>query len=181
MNIELNLGLLQDTKLSPDEFTALYLVYRKGYSYFDSLNLDIDWDSLQERGYVKLGENIGLHSVRQTFIDLFANDFDSMFAQLISTYPMKVSTRTGIRVLHAADPNAKSNLKAKNKYRKIVGSKAHVHKRIMLLLEKQLRIDRDNLAYLQNLETWINNHTWEKYEDIDEKDESKPQRITRAL
>ena len=177
MNIELNLGLLEDTKLTADEFVALYLVYRKGYGYFDSLNLNIDWEDLQEKGYVKLGENIGLHSVRQTFIDLFANDFDSMFAQLLSTYPMKVSTRTGIRILHAADPSAKSNLKAKNKYRKIVGSKAHIHKRIMLLL----RIDRDNLAYLQNLETWINNHTWEKYEDIDEKDESQPQRITRSL
>ena len=54
----------------------------------------------------------------------------------------------------------------------------------MKCLDNQLRIERDNLGYLQNLETWINNHTWEKYENLDEnaiqKDSIQP-RITRSL
>jgi len=35
---------------------------------------------------------------------------------------------------------------------------------------------------MQNLETWINNHTWEKYENINENDKrTVAQRITRSL
>jgi len=183
MTIELDLNLLKDTGLSADEYTALYLLYRKGYGYFDKLNLNFDWIILQTKGYVELdNENILNYSVTDKFTDLFSTSFDSMFSELISSYPMKVETKTGVRILHAANPDAKSNLKAKNRYRKIVGKKAHIHKRIILLLNKQLLIDRENLAYLQNLETWINNHTWEKYEDIDYNDnKQKPQRITRSL
>ena len=183
MNIELDLKLLEDTGLSADEYTALYLLYRRGYGYFDKLNLHFDWIILKTKGYVELSnDNILDYSVTDKFRDLFSSNFDNMFSDLISTYPMKVDTRTGVRILHAANPDAKSNLKAKNRYRKIVGKKAHIHQRIIMLLNKQLLIDRDNLAYLQNLETWINNHTWEKYEDIDYNDNTKQnQRITRSL
>ena len=44
-----------------------------------------------------------------------------------------------------------------------------------------LDVDKDNLGYLQNLETWLNNHTWEKYEDINENKSEDSQRITRQL
>ena len=53
----------------------------------------------------------------------------------------------------------------------------------MTLLDVQLTVEKNNLQYLQNLETWINNHTWEKYENItenDTKDNERP-RITRSL
>ena len=40
----------------------------------------------------------------------------------------------------------------------------------------------DNLGYMQNLETWINNHTWEKYENLNENDgKTSTKRITRSL
>ena len=46
----------------------------------------------------------------------------------------------------------------------------------------QLRIDRDRLEYLQNLEVWINNHTWEKYVDIEDNGkENSGERTTRQL
>ena len=69
-------------------------------------------------------------------------------------------------------------MKAKNKYRKITGEKVNVHKRIMKLLNVQL--SQGNLGYLQNLETWLNNYTWEKYIDMDLKEENDG-RITRSL
>ena len=106
-----------------------------------------------------------------------------MFAELVGTYPIKVnSPDRGIRVLHAKDPEAKSNLKCKVKYQTIVGDKMYKHKHIMKCLDTQLRVERDNLHYLQNLETWINNHTWEKYENLDENDTGETtSRITRSL
>ena len=58
---------------------------------------------------------------------------------------------------------------------------------ILLLLNGnpiQLEVEKDSLGYMQNLETWLNNHTWEKYEDInydDTKSTEETQRITRQL
>ena len=176
MTIEIDLELLKTTDLTPNEFIGLYLTLRKGYSYLDELTLDIDWKNLEDKEYIK-DDN-----VTDKFKSLFSNNFDEMFSELISLYPSKVETSTGVRVLHAVDPKAKSNLKAKKRYKKIVENKLHVHKRIIKLLNTQLKVHQDNLAYLQNLETWINNHTWEKYENINENDgKQSTKRITRSL
>ena len=104
-----------------------------------------------------------------------------MFAELISTYPMKVSTNRGYRILHAADPNCKSNQKAKAKYSRIVGTKKFVHDKIIKLLKVQLRVERGKLEYMQQLEVWLNNHTWEKYINMDENAGQSENRITRRL
>ena len=175
MTIEIDLELLKTTNLSPNEFIGLYLVFRKGYTYLEELNLNIDWTNLERKGYVKN------ELVTDKFKSLFSNNFDLMFSELISVYPNKVSTSTGVRVLHAVDPKAKANLKAKNRYKRIVSNRLHVHNRIMKLLKVQLKIQEDNLAYLQNLETWINNHTWEKYENLKENEGKTTKRITRSL
>jgi hypothetical protein len=45
-------------------------------------------------------------------------------------------------------------------------------------LRNQLKVTE--LQYMQNIETWLNNYTWEKYEDIDEDGKSE-RRITRKL
>ena len=105
-----------------------------------------------------------------------------MIAELVATYPFKVDSPTrGIRVLHAKDPKAASNKKARNKYKKIIGNKTHLHKYIMKCLQLQLEHEKDNLGYLQNFETWINNHTWEKYEDMNINEVKDDIIITRQL
>ena len=176
MTIEIDLELLKTTNLSADEYIGLYLVFRKGYTYLEELNLNIDWNKLETQGYIK--DKL----VTDKFRSLFSNNFDAMFEELISVYPSKVDSSNGVRVLHAVDPKAKSNLKAKNRYKKVVGNKLHVHNRIIKLQKVQLNVQQDNLAYMQNLETWINNHTWEKYENLDENDtKQQTNRITRSL
>jgi len=184
MKIEIDFELLSSTQLSADEYLYLYIVNRKGFNYLTQLNLKPDLEKLQRENYIKLGQTVDTHVIRQEFIDLFSSNFDSMFAQLISTYPMKVySKNRGVRILHARDPDAKANEKNKKRYKKIVDSKPFKHKHIMNCLDKQLTIERDNLEYMQNLETWINNHTWEKYENLDENDTKNNERtrITRSL
>ena len=183
MTIELDLNMLKEVGMSPDDFTYLYLVYKKGSKYNPQLNLKPNLDKLQKEGYIKLGDTIENHVIRHKFLDLFLADFDKMFNELMLTYPMKVNSDKGVRILHAKDPNAKSNLKAKARYKRIVNGKPHIHKKIVACLNTQLKLERNNLGYMQNLETWINNHTWEKYENLDEndtRDKTKP-RITRSL
>ena len=52
MTIEIDLELLKTTNLSPNEFIGLYLVFRKGYTYLDELNLNINWKKLLTKEYV---------------------------------------------------------------------------------------------------------------------------------
>lgn len=181
MKIELDLRLLEETGLTIEEYSALYLVFRKGYNYLESMALSPNWEVLQEKGYVKLGTTVGDHVIRQEFVDLFSSDFENMFVQLLTKYPMKVNTDNGVRILRASSPDAKANLKSRNRYKKLVGNKPHVHRHILACLDKQLLLERDNLAYMQNLETWINNHTWEKYEDIDLNDARKTEGQQRNM
>tara|TARA_R110002020_G_scaffold133897_3_gene298833 strand:- start:527 stop:1078 length:552 start_codon:yes stop_codon:yes gene_type:complete len=183
MKVDIDFEILEATQMSADDFLYLYIIYRKGFNYLNDLNLRPNLEELQKKSYIKLGETPDKHVIRQEFIDLFSNDFDQMFAELVSTYPMKVnSSMGGVRILHAANPDAKSNEKCKNKYKKIVGTKVHKHKHIMKCLDNQLALERHKLGFLQNLETWINNYTWEKYENLNENDtKDKTTRITRSL
>lgn len=182
MQIEIDINLLLENDISADDYLALYALYRKGYKILGRLKLAPNWDSLQDKGFVKLGESIEEHIVRQKFIDLFSSDFDQMFVELLGRYPMKVQSKSGVRILHAADPNAKANKRAKDRYRKVVGNKRFIHDKIMKLLDVQLKVERGRLEYLQNLEVWINNHTWEKYTNIDSANAGESEtRITRKL
>ena len=179
MIIEINTDFLKEHSLSADDYLYLYIIQKNGYEYLQTLTLNPDIDTMLKKGYLELSED--RYIVTETYRSLYTSDFDSMFTELLDTYPMKVqSNRGNVRILHAKDPSCNANLKAKKKYKRIVGNKLHVHKRIMTCLDKQLEIERDNLGYLQNLETWLNNHTWEKYADIDETNDTDT-RITRKL
>ena len=179
MKIEIDLSLLQDIGLRPDDYIYLYSIYRKAYSYASKLRVS---PRLEIDGWIVYGEDVTKHVIQQKFRDLFVSDTDAMFAELCSAYPFKVESPTrGVRVLHAKDPKAASNKKARNKYKKIVSNKPHLHSHVMHCLKMQLSHEGDNLGYLQNFETWINNHTWEKYEDMNIKDINDDRRITRQL
>jgi len=188
MEIKIDFSTLQETQMSADDYTYLYIVYKKGFTYLNNLNLKPSLVELQKNGYVKLGESPQTHVVRQEFIDLFISNFGAMFAELVGTYPFKVNApNRGVRVLHSLDPDAKSNQKAKDKYKRVINDNAQKHRYIMKCLDKQLLVDKHNLGYLQNLEVWINNHTWEKYEDLNEQNQTENgesgqrPRITRTL
>jgi hypothetical protein len=183
MTIEIDFEILKDTQMSADDYLYLYIVYRKGFNYLSSLNLKPNLEQLQRSGFIKLGESPDQHEIQQAFIDLFTSDFDQMFAELVGLYPVKVETSTGIRVLHAIDPEAKSNRRTKTLYSKVVNQKKATHNHIMTCLKKQLLVQKDNLGYLQNLTTWVSQHTWEQYENLSEDDTratTRP-RITRSL
>jgi len=183
MQIDIDINLLLDNDLSADDYLALYALYRKGYKILAKLNLKPNWEDLQKNGYVKLGDTMEDHIVRQEFIDLFSSDFEQMFVELLAMYPMKVQTTNGVRILHATDPKAKANKKARDRYRKVVGNKRFIHDKIIKLLATQLTVERGRLDYLQNLEVWINNYTWEKYADIEDSNGNNDEenRITRRL
>ena len=107
-----------------------------------------------------------------------------MWHGLLSHFPLKVNSKTGVRVLRAKDAMAKANEKARLRYQKYVGGNIHKHNEVIKALQTELDIRRkgDQLEYMQQLTTWVNNHTWEKYIGLDESNtESRSIRITRQL
>ena len=183
MKIELDLSLLEETTLTPDDFIYLYIFHKRAYGYLEKVNLNVS-PGLEKDGWIVVGDRAEPteYIVTQKFRDLFIGDGDDMFAELCEAYPFKVESPTrGVRVLHAKDPKAASNKKARNKYKKVLANRPHHHRYIMKCLQLQLEHEKDNLGYLQNLETWINNHTWEKYENMNINDIKDDRRITRQL
>lgn len=184
MLVEINTEILIKFGISADDFLYLYLLHAKSYDCLEELSLNPDTESLQTKGLIKLGEELQDHTVRQKFLDLFQTSFDQMWSELLSHFPLKVYVNNGVRVLRARDANAKANAKAKKAYERYVGKNKARHDLIVKCLIKELNIRKkaDSLGWMQMLQTWVNNHTWEQYEDLnDESTASQSPRITRSL
>jgi hypothetical protein len=180
MEVTIDLNFLAENDLYPNEYVYLYSKYKQASLPFKGMKVNIK--RLEELGYLKIVSddhgNPKSTVLRQKFIDLVEGDVDRMFAELVGTYPMKVGNPGNYRVLHAADPSAKANAKAKDRYRKIVEKDPQLHSKIIRLLKVQLENQREKLQYMQMLEVWINNRTWEKWDGFKiEQDESRNTRV----
>ena len=182
MIVEVNTDILSKFGITADDFLYLYLLHAKSYDCLEQLTLKPDTEALQTKGLIKLGEELRDHIVRQTFLDMFQASFDQMWAELLSHFPLKVFNNGHLRVLRAKDAAAKANSKARERYRKIVGEDLLKHQFVVKCLknELELRKSTNTLGYMQMLTTWVNNYTWEKYEDI-ETSSPNDTRITRQL
>jgi hypothetical protein len=184
MILEINTETLEKFGITADDFLYLYLLYSECYDLIEKLELKPNTNSLQTKGLIKLGEETQDHIIRQKFLDLFQTSFDQLWSELLSHFPIRVYNNGNTRVLRAKDAHAKANDKAKEKYKKILNGSKMLHDRIIKNLQSELvlRKSSDSLGWMQMLPTWINNYTWEKYEDIEHEGSPEEQRrITRKL
>ena len=184
MIIEINTDILQNFGITADDFLYLYLLHAKSYDCLEQLTLKPNTEALQTKGLIKLGEEPQDHVVRQAFLDMFQASFDQMWSELLSHFPLKVMGKQGLRYLRGRDANAKTNQKSRRAYERYVGTDKTKHDFVMKCLKNELvhRKLTSSLGYMQQLQTWVNNHTWEKYDTIDnEKATRKSSRITRKL
>ena len=172
MLIEVNTESLVNLRITSDEYLYLYLLHHKAYDILDTLNLNVQHEDLQTKGYIKLGQDVQSHVVREKFTSQFTTPFLQMWHGLLSHFPLKVNTKSGVRILRAKDSMAN------------VGNDINKHNEVIKALQTELDIRRkgNGLEYMQQLVTWVNNHTWEKYIGLDESEsKSGSARITRQL
>tara|TARA_R110002073_G_scaffold82643_7_gene197347 strand:- start:4690 stop:5247 length:558 start_codon:yes stop_codon:yes gene_type:complete len=167
MVVNVDTDTLQKFGISANDYLYLYLLYTESHSVIKQLSIDPDTKVLQTKGLVKLGEKLEDHTVRQEFLDLFQTSFDQMWAELLSHFPIKVNGTNGLRVLRTGAFDAKSNQKAKLKYKSLVGKDRALHDRVVKGLKNELdfRKKSDSLGFMRALPAWINSYTWENYED----------------
>tara|TARA_R110000803_G_scaffold153983_1_gene218799 strand:+ start:251 stop:808 length:558 start_codon:yes stop_codon:yes gene_type:complete len=165
MTIQLDLELLKSVNISVAEWVAIMLIHKNQTSYIFDVCDEVDFDKLQENGWLRMiGDDPNEWVARGKFTDLIEDKIGKSWYELCSHMPFKVPGPSGSRALRAKDPDAKSNDKAKKMYLSIVKNNKPLHDKIIKCVAIQVRTT--DIGYLQNLETWIRNRTWEKYEDL---------------
>ncbi|NBP01364.1 MAG: hypothetical protein EBU90_14720 [Proteobacteria bacterium] len=185
MIIEIDTEQLKSLGLSPNEFVYISMLSRSALD--TDLKLDVNLIELQTNGWIKIGEDDEVILRNRSLVK--EDDFDRMWSSLLSRFPIKVMCNGAVRILRAGDSNAKSNQKSKERYKKYVSGNVEKHNRVIKALETELDFRKrgNNLGWMQMLETWINNHSWEKYYTEEIKDNGgeptvqEPGRITRLL
>ena len=182
MTIEISIESLKKFGITADEYLYLSLLQRNSHDAISNLNLVVDLEGLQTKGLVKLGESIDRHIVRDKFSCANMSNYDQMWSELLSHFPLKVYVNGGVRPLRAKDPDAAANKQARKKYEKYVKGSVAKHNEVIRCLQIELdqRKKANSLGYMQMLSTWVNQCTWEKYQDLTETKDNE-RRITREL
>ena len=99
---------------------------------------------------------------------------DDLFEEFFELYPSSVDTGTGRRAISAKDPNSMSGKVTHTIWNRITKDKPGLQRKIIECLKRELenRKANNSLAFLQGIDTWLRQATWEKWEDIPDKKSS---------
>lgn len=173
MELTLSISKLKSSQLTPDQIYMLFLLY---YQKFDDIaeiygkqHAKKVRDSLETTDYVlsqggKFTETIISKKHVEKLLSIRSDQIN--FWEFYNCYPVKVGTR----VLRAAGPTTQVALKHEKKYLSRVKTVAQHQLAIRAITafvaKKKLAQD---LKYLPNMETVMNNSLWEQWEVFIEK------------
>jgi hypothetical protein len=146
---------------------AEYLVLFQLYYYVNIKHLTIDeeiYKSLEDKNYIRQREDSWV--LLDVALDLFEPRED-MFTKFIEAFPTRAHNKTGeTRVLSPASSTTNAGKKLQKKWISLTKGKPELQEHIIKCLEKEVELrEKDgNLYYMRNVETWLNNYTWESYE-----------------
>ena len=166
---------IMELGLTPNQYWLLWSFQNGNFTLFQYLQnkgeLKQNITSLIEKRYfISFNiENISESTVnKQMLNDLFEVN-QNEFWELLSEYPLKVPGRNGgTRVLHCVDLESKENQVLKKKYEEMIKGKPDLHKHIIACLKQEVSMKKKSnfLSSMQELKTWINQRTWEKYSQL---------------
>jgi hypothetical protein len=169
MLIEMNVNTLLANGMTATEFTMLTLLWEKkentAREYFkidDTAKTAVQ--QLLNKKYIVRFDSKGYSVNRTKCIELFGLE-KSHFWELYNTYPLKVSNGRSVRVLRTGSPHSEGAKVCLAKYKARIKTKAR-HDYVMRCLQAELseRKKGNSFKYMLALPTWLNQHHWEKYE-----------------
>jgi hypothetical protein len=141
-----------------------FFPYEPDWRYYERLLAD-EFIIKKEGGYTLTPKGIRVFE-----------DEEDLFKEFYDTYPHKVATVTGFRPVSAANVDTISAKTTRGIWNRITKNKPGLQRKIIDNLRRELdhRKTEGSLAYLQGIDTWLRQATWEKWDDIpDRKDSSK--------
>jgi hypothetical protein len=127
---------------------------------------------VDERFFASLIEDEFIKEIEGSFIltDKGIKIFrgDDLFEEFYMTFPHKVPMGTGFRPVSTQDPNGISAKATRSIWDRITKGKPHLQRHIIDNLKRELahKTTNNSLAYLHNIDTWLRQATWEKWDDI---------------
>lgn len=93
---------------------------------------------------------------------------ENLFEEFYKTFPHKVPTGTGYRPVSTLDVESASARTTKAIWDRIIKNKPYLQRTIIDNLKRELDSrNRDgSIGFLQGIDTWLRQATWEKWEDI---------------
>lgn len=180
MEISINLDVLLDNNLTISEYLYLKTLHEKEekgtisnpeiYKIMDF----VDEVLLQNKGYIRLtNEKIIL---RKKGLDLFNSK--GLFLKFLNTFPIK--TPSG-RYLSPQKQEGKAVERVEQKWNKLFKNRPDKESRAIDVLEAELkwRKDTNQLEFIHNIEAWLNQADYEKFEYL--LSENKNSRETEDL
>lgn len=171
MDISMNLESLISNNLSVNEYLYLYYLFLDDPDQMKDLYkliTEINEDILQDKGFIKITEDEII--LRQKTLDMFSPP--ELFYKFLSTFPIK--TPSG-RYLSPAGTTGIAVTNLKKKWKSTFKNKQNLEQKAIRVLEAELkwRKQSNNLEYIHNAETWLNQADFEKYEYLIEEEEKE--------
>lgn len=171
MNIDV--GLLGDYNLTPNQYVLIYLAYKRRYQEFNKIDrllgyqTEKELEDAEKKGFIKMPNkddsspeipaNI---KIRNKF--LFAlGEGEDYFDEILNEYPVKVVRPDGVKDYLRTDLK-----RCRRNYSKIATSRKK-HRRILnaLKYEKKVREQEDSWKYMKRLPKWLSSEEWKVFEE----------------
>jgi len=170
MNIKVTLALLKKSKLSPDMLVMLQLLYYKKFDDIAIIFGKTNSINLRNKLIVTTGYILSHYTVKFTETTVSNKEIEKLFDirsdvinfwEFYNCYPVRV----GPRVLRAAGPTTQIALKHEKKYLARVKSQEQ-HQLAIAAISSFVAKQKSSgkLEFLPNMETVMNNSSWEKWE-----------------
>lgn len=146
-----------------DNLGLTVLEYLYLHTLANGLSRELDFDSLMELGYMNQDfeiTNEGLDVIKPKVSDAMM-----LFVKTYDAYPHKVGTR----VLKAKSIDSADGKHCLSKFNHYLRKDPNVAERMYkgLVVEMKLRKKGNSENFFQDIRTWFNQMTWDKYADLD--------------
>lgn len=180
MIVEINVEYLYEYEVSTSQLLYLGLCTDKKFNTADKLihKNKITTEEIQDlkkKGFIIGGLKDPLESSELIFSknklgELFKVDNKEYFWELFSTYPIKVNSNRGQRILRPKSLEAKETKECKKKYERYLGktNAKEKHRHVMNCLEAELLFRKRNnsMGFMRAFTTWLNKQEWYSYESL---------------
>lgn len=160
MKISIQSEVLKLHQLTISEYVFLKSLY-EDLKDFEGLLGEIDSSALEKAGWIKVTNSEGV-ILRQKALELFEPK-DDLCLRFINTFPVKTPTGRYLSPVGLTGMTVENIRKRWNKHFK---NDVGAMKKAIEVLEAELKWRRlqNNLEYIHNIETWLNQRDYEKYE-----------------